>query len=88
MSKINISQRKLDLDKLLSEIRSTKCEYIIMNSETLNELDKVVDDVFTKLQESQWGTIRKVTCSATYPSIWDIPIAVCEKLKYGEVDLV
>ena len=87
MSKINISQRKLDFDKLLSEIRNTKCKYIIMNTETLNELDNIVDDVFTKMQEFSNGTIRKVTFPS-YPCIWNIPIAICEKLKYGEVDLV
>ena len=87
MSKINISQRNLDFNKLLSEIKDTKCKYIIMNTETLNELDNMVDDVFTKLQESGNVTIRRVIFP-TYPSICDIPIAICEKLKYGEVDLV
>lgn len=87
MSKINISQRKLDFSKLLSEIKNTECKYIIMNTETLNELDNMTDDIFTKLQESRYEKIKKIIFPS-YPSICDIPIAICEKLKYGEVELI
>ena len=93
MNKLNIAEKNVNLDKLLSEIRTTKCNYIIMNSETLNDLDEKTDDLFTKLETSNYVTIIKKQLMITptyvsYASIWGIPIAVCEKLKYGEVDLV
>ena len=86
MSKINIAEKKVNLDKLLSGIRTMKCNYIIMNNETLNDLDEKVDDWFTKIETSNYVTVVETT--STYASIWGIPIAICEKLKYGEVDLV
>ena len=85
MNKINIAEKRVNLDKLLSEIRATKCNYIIMNNETLSDLDEKVDDWFTKIETSNYVTVVK---TPTYASIWGIPIAICEKLKYGEVDLV
>ena len=90
MSKLNIAERKINLDKLLSEIKTMKCNYIIMNKETLNDLDKKVDDMFTKLETSDYITIigTRITMTSTYGSIWGIPIAICEQLEYGEVDLV
>lgn len=90
MNKINIAEKRVNLDKLLSEIRATKCNYIIMNNETLSDLDEKVDDWFTKLETSNYVTVvkKQLIITPTYASIWGIPIAICEKLKYGEVDLV
>ena len=90
MSKINIAEKNVNLDKLLSEIRTMKCNYIIMNNETLNDLDEKADDWFTKLETSNYITVvkKQLMITPTYASIDGIPIAVCEKLKYGEVDLV
>lgn len=90
MSKINIAEKNVNLDKLLSEIRTMKCNYIIMNNETLNDLDEKADDWFTKLETSNYVTVvkKQLMITPTYASICGIPIAVCEKLKYGEVDLI
>ena len=90
MSKINIAERKVNIDKLLSEIKPTKSNYIIMNRETLCDLDNVFDDWFTKLETSNYVTVvKKVDIQKyTYPSIWEIPIAICEKLSYGEVEII
>lgn len=90
MSKVNIAERKINIDKLLSEIKTTKCNYIIMNRETLCDLDNAFDDWFTKLETSNCVTVvKKVDIQKyTYPSIWGIPIAICEKLSYGEVEII
>ena len=90
MSKINIAEKNVNLDKLISEIRTMKCNYIIMNNETLNDLDEKADDWFTKLETSNYVTVvkKQLIITPTYASICDIPIAVCEKLKYGEVELI
>lgn len=88
MSKINIAERKINIDKLLSEIRTTKCNYIIMNKETLCDLDDAFDDWLTKIETSNYVTIKKVNIQKSYASIWGIPIAICEKLSHGEVEIV
>lgn len=90
MNKINIAERKVDFNKLLSEINKTKYNYIIMNNETLNDLSNTAEDWFTKLETSNYITIvkKEILITPTYASVWGIPIATCEKLKYGEVDLI
>ena len=90
MGKINIAEKKVNLDKLVSEIRTMECNYIIMNNETLNDLDEKANDWFTKLETSNYVTVvkKQLIITPTYTSICGIPIAVCEKLKYGEVELI
>jgi hypothetical protein len=90
MSKINIAEKKVNLDKLLFEIKIMECNYIIMNNETLNDLYERVDDLFTGLETLDYVAVvkKQLIATSTYASIWGIPIAICEKLKYGEVDLV
>ncbi len=91
MSKVNIAERKINIDKLLSKVKDkllseVKCNYLIMNRETLCDLDNAFGDWYAS---NYVPVVKKVNIQThTHASIWGIPIAICEKLSYGEVEIV
>ena len=73
---------KMDTDKLDSNILVVQPKYIVMNLETANNLSAQTSDVLTlEKDKKKWND----GCVSLYRGI---PIAYCEELEYGEVDLV
>lgn len=77
--KININ-RKLDTNYLINSIINSKekINYIIMNEDTLKDIKKDFSSImpYTTTDEYYYSTIHGIS------------IAICNKLKYGEVDLI
>jgi hypothetical protein len=81
--KINILRTEIDLDRLRMEM-ALKAEqtgqfpsYIIMNNET-----------FLGIKNSDLSIHRLFSTKPNYPSFYGCPIALCDKLKFGEVDII
>lgn len=73
-----IMNLKFDVIPLNREIAEKKPDFLIMNSDTSNSLDIANNGNFA----------RNLCIQGYYAQYRGVPIAICDKLKYGEVFLV
>lgn len=88
MSKINILQTKIDIAKLKSMIEnhSKEITYIVMNTETLDKF-LIQTDYLYSLEDHKQQRTPKYSLRGFY-SYMGYPIAICNRLEFGEVELV
>lgn len=81
--KINITDNTINEEKLKKEIDNfdKKPSYLIMNSKTAYELFK--DSIYSVFFNNVLKGFNDFHCEYV-----DIPIALCDKLKFGEVDIM
>ena len=72
---MNMTILTTNFERLNDELYKNSYDYLIMHKQTL------------KLFEDGWGQ-RYIIGSDNYPSYRGVPIAICDKLPVGEVDLI
>lgn len=88
MSKVNILQINIDITKLKSMIEnhSKEITYIVMNTETLDKF-LIQTDLIYPLKDFKQQLAPKYSLKGFY-SYMGYPIAICDILELGEVEIV
>ena len=88
MFKANILQIKIDIIKLNSMIENypKKITYLIMSKETLDKF-LIQTDLIYPLKDFKHQIMPKYSLKGFY-SYMDYPIAICDILDLGEVEIV
>lgn len=74
---INVLVKKIDTKALDNIIETNKVRFLVMNTETHREFMK------DSISNENWSAH-----GASYEEYKKIPIAVCEKLNYGEIEIL
>ena len=74
---INVLVKKIDTKALDNIIEVNKVRFLVMNAETHREFMK------NSISNENWSAQ-----GASYEEYKKIPIAVCEKLSYGEIEIL
>ena len=74
---INVLVRKIDTKVLDNIIETNKVRFLVMNAETYREF------MNNSISKENWSTH-----GASYEEYKKIPIAVCEKLNHGEIEIL
>lgn len=77
--KIDINEIREGINCYRNNNKGEYPNYLIMNEKTLSLLDN--DMSFDRGFAKFWGM-------ENYASFWDIPIAICNKFKLGEIDII
>jgi len=85
---ININ-KKLDINALkdiLNKSDLDNIQYIVMNEHTLHTLEAEIEISYAHISNLFNRQVKEA--GQYFRTIYGIPVAVCNRLKFGEVDIV
>lgn len=87
---VNLFESNLTITKVIDDLVNkssymTKPKYIIMNGKTFYDIKPSKD---IQLNIDNYYSNEEVEKEEIYATVRGIPIAICEKLKNGEIDII